>query len=56
MKAGQLSKKDEIFNCLIDDFTSKGLDFPKGTENTQGVYVLQVFVLAFCSFRLKLDI
>lgn len=37
-----LTRKDEIYNKLIDDFHTKGLDFPKGTEATDGPYIVQV--------------
>ncbi|XP_052813253.1 uncharacterized protein LOC128240593 [Mya arenaria] len=42
LKTG-LSRKDELYNNLIDDFKTKGLDFPKGTEAVEGPYIVQVF-------------
>ncbi|XP_033753391.1 uncharacterized protein LOC117336841 isoform X2 [Pecten maximus] len=41
MKAG-LSRKDELYNKLIDKFTSEGLDFPKSTASTDGSYFVQI--------------
>ncbi|XP_052793028.1 uncharacterized protein LOC128226946 [Mya arenaria] len=40
LKTG-LSRKDELYNNLIDDFKTKGLDFPKGTEAVEGSYIVQ---------------
>ncbi|XP_052061029.1 uncharacterized protein LOC127701242 [Mytilus californianus] len=41
MKEG-LSRKDELYNNLVDDFESKGLNFPKAVADIDGAYIIQV--------------
>lgn len=42
MKGG-ISRKDELFNDLVDEFKARKLDFPKAIAGTDGTYFIQVF-------------
>lgn len=42
--AKSLSRKDELFNDLIDECASRGIDFPDSLADVDGKYILQVFI------------
>lgn len=43
MKDG-LSRKDELFNDLVEEFKSRKLDFQKTIADSEGTYFIQVFL------------
>ena len=38
-----ISRKDEIFNELIEDFRTRGATFQKSVAEEEGRYIIQVF-------------
>ena len=37
-----ISRKDELYNMLVDDFMRRGVDWPRSTAPTDGAYFIQV--------------
>lgn len=40
-----LSRKDELFNDLVDDFCCRKLDWPGSQAPTEGTYFIQVCIM-----------
>lgn len=38
-----LSRKDELYNDLLDDCASRGVDFADALADTDGKYIIQVW-------------
>lgn len=37
-----ISRKDELYNDIVDEFKTRKLDFPKAIADTEGTYFIQV--------------
>jgi hypothetical protein len=54
MKDGlHVSRKDELFNDLIDEFKTRELDFPKTISDTDGAYCKQVYKCNETTLKIK---
>lgn len=42
VKSG-LTRKDELYNQLVDDFRNRKVDFPKSVAQIDGSYFIQVY-------------
>ena len=41
------TRKDELFNILLDDLKTRGVKFNRSTAEVEGSYITQVLDLAF---------
>ena len=52
VKEGSLSRKDEIYNAIVNKFEREMLDFPKEYAETDGKYFVQLVFCIVCQGRI----